>query len=948
MTYKDERIAPSYITQYFEEINGLQAKSSRLTADPRDFETLLNMQFTRGFSVEGRKGCQLVGQPGLPSHIHTYSYLDIQTGRTESQLLGVNRSLWRLVQKSASISYAAGPSFTFSELYSRYNALVNGYTITLEQGGTPYFTQNVGEGFLDGYVTIAEVLENLNATANFNVVIPGSRATINGNQTAASVANQVTIAVTANSINVGDRVTIFNYFNNEWIAPLCVGSGANIILRYHTTIQVKNGQRVGVGCSPAASIAVAPYVSNTTTPKTFNWYEWEIIPSSLDNQWTYTATQSDWSPFTSWIEQTKIEPVNFFPASSINLSQNAYVLAPATLAGTTGYGQGYEGVPYRYDGRFVVRTGLPKLTVNSVTESMIGAATGTVAFMVVPRFRDYRGVIVEGPASDPVFITRLTTFASTYSDLVCSAIQHNTGFYTCGGRVLNSGAPQLLTSPSSTVNVETGHQFRVGDTIYFRTSTLSGGTLEFTNTAVITATTATTISFNYTLGAGDYLGVGDWISTALYIDIYRTKLNGSVFYYDKSYPNNPLASTQTIHPRSMSSDSYLTTPYNEPVDTYEPFPPPQARCMSVHDGAMVLAGGHKTPNSIFWSRPGADPNSNVESFPPLNTAVIPSAAVGEIVALKSITDERLIVGKDSGVYNLNGSIHNRNVGVDILNEDDWGMTSQAATARANDVVFSLSQSGFGVIVDGKPNPKIFEHLTPIIKNRQDLQFSMARSIVDSTTNTVHVFIPALRNAGTGGVYLVFDIQNNFVCFDRNYSAGMQPTAGMAVWNGVFYHASSDVYSVAPPNTSFYKGGLFRTLNIPAGATYAENFVDHTKNPVYQIGTNFLHDDSPSFDKMFLELKLWNLLLPSEVGSGIAANYRIDFYRDFNPSTIYATVNETVWNPETEFERIIKLFQECNARSMKFVITTALAKTTLRLTGFELVTQATQVYRSFRK
>jgi hypothetical protein len=956
MTYKDERIAPSYITQYFEEIEGIQAKNTRLTASPKEFEKLTNMRFGGGLSIEGRKGCQAVGQPSLPIHADVYGYLDTKGGGTGSEIIGLNKQMWRLVTKTCFILRLAGdPSWTLP--YNRVDTTTtpSPFRVKLDQGGVNVFDLSVTNGYEIDYTDMYTLLVAIQALGNFDLALPTRHARSAFFQTPAAVANRVTITVNATSASfVGQKFPMFNHNPAEfkWIAPTCLAVTANTMtLAWPTSIHLRDNQGVGEATASAASLPVKAIELSTTTPKILSWQEWEPVPSSIEDALIYTTAQNQYHPFPSWADEQRGGPAQAIPACMVNASQNLYTLAPATLSINTGAFDGYyglhEGMPWRYDGRFCVRAGLPKMIITGVSEPMFGTVTGTINYIIVPRFRDYRGVVVEGPASDPFPITRLSAFASGNSVLDCSAITLTSGFYTCGAQVAAGSHDITLPIP-----VTIGHQIKVDDIVYYRTAMFPATLPEFPGSGVVTAVTASTISITPLSGAGNRLQGGDWISSALSIDVYRTKLNGVAYYYDKTFPNNPLASTQQLYPRSIGNDSYLLTPYSEPLDTYEPYPPPRARAMTVHDGALVIGGDVQFPNSIYWSRPGADPNSNVESFPPLNTAVIPSSAQGATTAIFSEDSGKLIIGKDAGHYNLLGNIHNRNISVKIVREGDFGFACQDSMVRANGVIFGLCSRGVYIPDDQEVSMALAERINPLIRYRTDLQLSMSRAHNDIDSGMVHFFIPTqnaaanFANSDGGALHLVLDYVNNWVWFDHQYRIGAGMSGGMLSHLGRFFHVSNSEY-VDPPNNPYHSGGLFGSLDIPIGPAYEENFLDHTTKFNCQVATTFLHDGSPSFDKMFLELKLWHVLLPFQVNTNITSTYIVEFYRDFTEAVQYATTTE-VWNPDTEFERIIKIYEECSARAMKLVVTVSEARKTLKLSGFEFVTQATQVYRSFRK
>ena len=941
-----ERPDATYITQYFEDCLGVQYKETPLVSSPRSFRSLKNMGFGKGYSIEGRRGKTMVGAPGGFAEIFTYSYLDSATGATKSELLALNENLWKLTEYDFSVTRTGGASDWSMGITHDANGQPF-YTIV--QGGVTVYNRNLGNGLglPGGPDAMYNIRAEIHSLANFDITAYpfGQTAIKDGVQTGGLGGHVLTVVNTTNfftqdhhiyfsSSSVGQPLTAWLQYQAPTATQLYVNSSSALWA-------FDNGQVLGTGSSPAVG-ALLPEanepVTNTNTVKSGKFYEWQIVPSTVHSLSPPQHTNPSY--YASHIEPSTSTSL---PASVVNTQQGCYILAPAGLppsASVTSppYQESYEGFPWKYDGRFFQRAGLPQVTINSVTQPYSAPyGSNTRRFIAVPKLRDYRGVVIRGPASPPFeILLGGSPVSSAPYNVVTTTIRDITGFYTTGAIV--NGAAQAVPG---TFNVVAGHNLLPGDVV---TASILGFSSNVTITLTVTAATVTTLTVTSEAG----VLVPSRLVTPLSIEIYATEENGVDFYFAGESPNSPFSLTAGVGVGS-SGNIPLGARYDAPELTFEPFPPPRANTMCLHNGAIVLGGNPDFPNSVFWSRPGANPSSNVESFPPLNTAVIQSAVEGPISAIISDGSDRLVIGKPAGHYELTGNIHNRNIGLTVKREGDWGFSSQSSVQKVNGVIFGLCPLGLYAIRGGEYTDQFSAQINPILRNLAGADYSTSRGFNDRINGLYHLYLPAAFSGDAlsgqaepgGSIHLVMDYTNQNTWFNWDYPQGQGPTSGFAVLGEGFFTASLGRTPETVPI-----GTVFRQLYM-TGDRYRWNYRDHLTPIPYEVSTNFLHDGAPSFDKLFLQLKLWHFTNLNVPNTFVPATYTLTTFRDFQTVVPDTTTTITVAN-ETDFESVVNFFEESKARSLLINLTVQAIGERPLLSGLELLMKATYSYRNFYK
>lgn len=643
-------------------------------------------------------------------------------------------------------------------------------------------------------------------------------------------------------------------------------------------------------------------------------------------------------PFGTWFVDNDLN-VQGVPPSNINVANAQQAFYVATPSATY---REHEGYPYRYDGRFVSRAGLPQPVISSISNTGTSTLTNVYYdYIAVARYRDARGVIVESKASAPFRINRGSIFDSAPSNVSINTIKALSGFNVAGALIGAFGVP-LNLSLTSPITVLPNHPLEVGDIVFFRVQNAQRGeTASATILAIDRAVTQTITLGNFVnCSANNSLIEGDWISYGLTFRVFRTKTNGVNYYFAGEAPNNLPFVSSTIPTESLqtvtTADNNLGYQYEEPLFGDEPDSPPRAKVLTVHDGRLILGQGATEPNSIYWSKTGGAPSSNLESFPALNTAVVPSTQKGGITTLISDKPGSLIVGKPTGIYVVEGDLGNRNFGVEIKNEGDWGFESQSSIAKVNGAILGVCQLGITVLQDGKLITDLSLPINPLIENDSTWNPSLAIATNDVSNKEYHFYLPYLNTSyGFGNretldnfIHLGLDYINNNIWIDKKYPRGMQPSGGIAVYNNDRYHLSSG------GSTDIF-GRCFKQLKNTS--LLEENYQFHGQAIPYIVETYPMHNGAPSFDKLWIEMKLWNLFLSvnNDTARFVPFTWIIKAFLGFNNNIAITDTTET-FSTVNDYEKVITFFQQPEARALALQLTCTTIKQCPRLTGFEII------------
>ncbi len=373
----------------------------------------------------------------------------------------------------------------------------------------------------------------------------------------------------------------------------------------------------------------------------------------------------------------------------------------------------YGTYEHKYDGRDFYRSGLPQADIDSVVETGTGTAfhTGDVyAYKIVHVRHDARGNVIESQDSDDVLdgVTATTkTVVAANTDLRVAILSlepvNEPGFALKGAKI--NGTQTGI----NTITVDTGHTLEVDDQAYFYDD--DSDTYVVRN---VTAVAATTITVD-----GAVVGAVDnaYISNNVRTQIWRTKNNGTDFYFLEEIPNN-----------AVSEDNFYTddTPDTDLIEPYveqlrKKSIPPKCSFLTEHQGLKVSSGDPEYPNRIRWSLQDDPEGYPLES----NLTDIKGGGLGAVTAIGSVEDDVLAVFKRTGHALLDGSLDDLNFRTFNKANTGIGCTSFRSLTKIaeGDALIGLSLKGPFIFNGRTPSLLLAGAIQPIFSdaNIADLQ-----------------------------------------------------------------------------------------------------------------------------------------------------------------------------------------------------------------------------------
>jgi len=475
----------------------------------------------------------------------------------------------------------------------------------------------------------------------------------------------------------------------------------------------------------------------------------------------------------------------------------------------------YGNYPYKYDGRDVYRMGLPQASIFSIADAAGGSTFtlgDTFIYKAVFTRVDNRGNIIEGEDSDDSLAVASHTMVANkditlnLNSLVASAYPN----FALRGAKINGAQVGV-----NTITVDSGHTLLVGDDVY-----LYNGT-EYV-VREVTAIAATTITID-----GAVVTVADdaLISNNVRAQIWRTKANGTDFYFIAEVPVNTL--TNSLVYTDSTPDSSLTEPYVEQIRKFSL--PPKCHFIGEHQGLRLVAGDPDNPNKLSWALPDSP-----EAFPAeSNNTNINAGGIGAITAFITVDDDGLVVFKPDGHVILDGSLDD--LVFRTLNRSTTGIgcSSFSTLKRIGEKDSPMGLCKLGVFLfDGRsPQLAISYALNPLFERTETTQengvpipdANWALLLSSRLTNTLarvtkravgfndhlnkkyHLYIPA-EVGGPSGQKYVYTPSSKYLVFDYD-------PANLFWTEYTFYNRYRSDYN---------QDTLGRNANPAAGFTYFKN------------------------------------------------------------------------------------------------------------------------------
>lgn len=868
---------------FAEGFQGINGEQSNLTLDTGFVNRALNYEMAVGDSMRGRVGCQYSGSGffGLFPYTYTrtqdeysltYTSSALTTtktaadGSTINNLIGISDQIWTLDTMTIPVTRVSG-SYPFT-----WYATVSGTAIhfIIAANSVTILDVNLLDG-ISSATSIIALLASIDATTQLScayttrgigfpyAIVSGPQTTTSGGSVGYGTKYTLTTTGAGHNFSPGDILTVWN--NNGFSGPI----GVFVIAVTSTTITYVGpqltflgGETLGYMGQPATMFPIAPQVSAIAGTLNIQFPYWRLIPEG-DLTFRGGGTGSNYgkilaSSYDQWGLASEV-PGSFFAPPVAESCQGCLYIGSSGYSpdGTTGYPNNI----IKADGLTAVRAGLP--TEPQLQNTLPGGAgnlVGVYKYKAFFRRVDAQGNITEGvpspiktvtAASEPVGI-KVSMLGYLYTDAtgfqgrscykytaespsagVAFQVDDNTGAPGLNA-FIQPGDPICLldnVAPITGLNIGTLH--RTVCTEY------DGG---FTPSRIKVAD-----SSGYTIPDNSP------ISTGLTAVVLRTTGGGNQYYYLFEIPVTGYADAATVQDNVGDTTLVTQAQYIEVEIGKEHNPPPPCSLVCQHQGGLVVARATSAPNSVSFS--SAD---GVEYFPTAsNTFDIPSTISGPITAIASDTTDRLAVFKDRGYYDAQGDLDGGSFTVNVKNEGDYGVVSQASLVRTNNTLLGLSKNGWVVVQDGVLDPYKFGGLSARVVN-QLYNFGYATAVNDYFNRQYICSIPNMY--GEPVTYVIDYSRNKILTLERSYPTQIDPVGGMAMYGDTLYHLSG---------TSPY--GVYRRIvrfdrtkgsnGSPTGND-ADCFIDNTSAINYVLESQPINLDEPGQLKTPVRVRVWSL------------------------------------------------------------------------------------------
>lgn len=382
----------------------------------------------------------------------------------------------------------------------------------------------------------------------------------------------------------------------------------------------------------------------------------------------------------------------------------------------------------KYDGQACYRSGLPGANIYSIGDSSGGSAfvAGDVfIYKVVYERIDNRGNIITGEDSDDTLdIATHTMVANRNIDFYAVNLQSSIypKFY------LRVAVIDGLQTSVTTIAVDSGHSIAPDDYVFFYDAVSAANV-----SRLATAVTAASITI---AGAAVTVADNDIISNNVKIQIWRTKANGTDFYFVKELAND--AANPTRFFEDSTSDDDLIEPYIPQLRKHSE--PTKCSFVGEHQGLRIIAGDSTHPNRVSWSLP-----EDTEAFPlESNNADIQGGGLGAVTGFGTVDDDALAIFKTQGHVIVEGSLDDLNIRQLNRANTGIGCTSFKTLQRIgdSDALMGLSLRGPFLFNGRVPSLAVSEGIRPFFNNLDQAQ-------VNGTTIPEDVDL----NATVGPTYL---------------------------------------------------------------------------------------------------------------------------------------------------------------------------------------------------
>lgn len=873
---------------------GIDGQQSALEPDGNALNRALNYEQSVGNSLRGRVGCQFTGGVeavnlfGLFPYTYTrtedeYSIVyqtpsgtypnqtpSITTTRTEADgasvenVIILNGRIFVRDTMTIPITRVSGTyPFTWYTTVSGSNI-----NFVIKANGVSILNTSLGDG-LSSYVSIYSLLGTIDALAELSV----SRTTrgtcppfaiINGNQTTVAGASYTygtsrTFTVDAgHTFYPGDLVWFY-----DMDVGVVVATTATTITYVGDEKSALDNEILGYMAQPATSFDISTAATASSGTLNISFPYWRCILEGDRSTYSSSSLNDFIGPLYSAVFGWAARSTNSFYAPPVATSANG-ALYLAASGKVNDASNSYANNLLKCDGKTVVRAGLPEITAGiTITPVGGGALTGTYYYKTYLRRVDAQGNIVEGPTRTTGPTTLAANSATLAVALAPAAYSGATGFMerscykhtnespAAGASFYvddNSGAPGLSAF------IQPGDPVCLTDNTAQTTGLWADaglavpvGTLHRTYCTAYTPTLATisptTTSIKVADSSGYQINDNTAISTGLTLVIVRTTAGGNQYYQLCEVPITGYADI-TLYDNVTDATLITKAVFTPPVSGKEHNPPPPCTLVCQHQGGLVVARGPSTPNTVSYSTA-----EGLEYFPTASNSIdVPSTQSGFITAIASDTDDRLAVFKKHAYYDIVGVLDEGSISVNVRNENDYGISSQASLCRVSDSLIGVCENGWMLIHDGNLNPFRFKDLSARIIN-QKYQFAWATAANDHFNRQYICTIPQVT--GEPVSYVIDYSRDNVKTLERSYPTKIDSAGGMVMVEDTLYHLSQ---------TSPY--GVFRRLRRfngdSPGTGDGDSFIDNTNAISYIYESQPINFNEPGLLKSPVRIRIWSI------------------------------------------------------------------------------------------
>lgn len=890
---------------FAKDFSGIDGLSSSLEEDLGAFNRAVNLEFSVGNSLRGRVGCQYTGMGGAitdsvatssifhgkPFALFPYNYTRTQDqydivyttpagayptqtgshsttvttadGASIQKVVSINQQLWMLDTMNITATYVSG-TYPFT-----WYTTVSGTTIhfILKANGVSILDVDLGDG-INTATSIFTLLNSIDALAGWAVSrttrgtcppygIATNAAAVNLGSCTYGTRRRITCS--AHNFQPGDLITFPTTPMQAGFVTDINTAGTNITYA-GAAYQPATGDILGYMNQAATAFPITTAATAASGNLTLSFPYWRYISEgdSAQSAQNYgNFFQSSYSYTTT--PATKTASSFFAPATSANASGNLYIAASGKPAdGTNSVGNNLV----KTDATTVVRAGLPAPAL-SITRTGAGNVIMPVNYKCFFRRVDAQGNITDGPVSN--IANTGTAAANGAFSLTVSGFLYSSffGFQTRGCYKFNTEAPAANNYFYVDDNTGSFMAFlQPGDPLYYietNTAQTTGvaqdagfvspvGLLHKTRVTDYCPLVAVMSPLNSSIKVTDSDGVvsilnNSPISTGLTVVFLRTAVNGNQYYVLAEVPYVGYASL-TIYDNALDSALILKEQFIEPVLGKEHNNPPQCSLVTQHQGGLVVARGLTAPNTVAFSTV-----DGIEYFPTAsNSFDVPSTVSGAITAIASDTADRLAVFKERAYYDIAGDLDGGAFSVNVVNEGDYGITSQASLKRVKNQLIGLSKNGFVTIHDGFLDTQTFAGLNARLLN-QNYYFNWAVAENDGFNRN---YVCSVPTTGEPVTYLIDYSRAELHTFERSYTTKIDPATGFAASGNDFFHCS-----ITSPYSIYRRLPRFNG-NSPSGNNDGDSFIDNTNAISYILETNPINFEEPGQLKTPIRLRLWSI------------------------------------------------------------------------------------------